>query len=373
MTKRGPNSETGIKQIAATLGISIGTVDRALHGRDGVSPRTRDRILKTAQRLNYSPNLAARNLKLNRHIRVGVFLPKEIGLFFDLVRTGIRAASQTPSGINVDVEFHSYPRLGEGDVEAMERHRWRQFDGIILAPGYPARLSAISLAAEEEKKPVVHVASSAARAHPLCSVAVESFISGGIAAELLGQLLPARRSVVAMTGDLGIEDHAEKLRGFAATLATLAPHLTMLPVVESHESPKTAYQAAVDVLTSAPNLGGIYINTANSIPVMSALKETGRLHEVRVIATDLFTDLADLIEKGQVFATLHQRPFTQGRLAFEALVRYLAGGIQPRRSIRLSPHVVLRSNLPLFLNLQSQEETDLGAPKGNQLSHLTRS
>ncbi len=59
----------GIKELADALGISIGTVDRALHGRNGVSPKTRDRVLKMARKLNYTPNLAARNLKLNRHVR----------------------------------------------------------------------------------------------------------------------------------------------------------------------------------------------------------------------------------------------------------------------------------------------------------------
>lgn len=68
----------GIRQIAGALGISIGTVDRALHGRSGVSPKTRDRVLKMATKLNYSPNVAARNLRLNRHLRVGVFLPTRL-------------------------------------------------------------------------------------------------------------------------------------------------------------------------------------------------------------------------------------------------------------------------------------------------------
>src|ERR1039457_4077498 len=105
----------GIRDIARALGTSIGTVDRALHGRSGVSPKTRDRVLKMAQKLNYRPNVAARNLKLNHRLRVGVFLPEQIALFYDLVREGIRAACATESGIGVDLVFHSFPRLGEGE------------------------------------------------------------------------------------------------------------------------------------------------------------------------------------------------------------------------------------------------------------------
>jgi LacI family transcriptional regulator len=354
----GSKARAGIKQIADALGISIGTVDRALHARNGVSPKTRERVLKTARELNYSPNVAARNLKLNRQLRIGVFLPEQIASFFDPLRAGIRAASQENTGATVDVAFHNFARLGEGDVESMERHHWKQYDGIILAPGNPERLSALCMAAEEARKPVVFVATDAIRTYRLSSVAVEAAISGGIAAEILGQILPTKNIVVVITGDLRIQDHAEKLRGFAAGLATLAPHLTLLPAIESHESPDDAHRSALQILRSNPHLGGIYITTANSMPVIRALEESGRLGKVRVIATDLFPELAYRIESGQVFASLHQRPSTQGRMAFEILSRYLISGVQPRRVVRLAPHLILRSNLALFLDGPGAEEQE---------------
>ena len=40
MVKEGAKP-AGIKDIARALGVAIGTVDRALHGRSGVSPVTR--------------------------------------------------------------------------------------------------------------------------------------------------------------------------------------------------------------------------------------------------------------------------------------------------------------------------------------------
>jgi LacI family transcriptional regulator len=308
-----------------------------------------------ARKLSYSPNVAARNLKLNRHFRIGVFLPEQIALFFGPLKAGIQAAAHAGVGATVEVSFHSFPHLCEGDVEALEANNWRQFDGIILAPGNPSRLGAICRAAEHEGKPLVYVATDAARTNRLSSVAVESAISGGIAAELLGIVVPSPRPVIVITGDLKIQDHAEKLRGFAASLATLAPHLSMLPVVESHESANAAHRAALALLRKCPDLGGIYVNTANSMPVIRALEESAKLGKVKVIATDLFPEMAVLIESGQVFATLHQRPFTQGRMAFEVLSSYLVSGICPKREIRLSPHIVLRSNLSLFLDADGSE------------------
>jgi LacI family transcriptional regulator len=348
----------GIREIAEAVGISIGTVDRALHGRGGVHPKTREKILKAASRLNYTPNLAARNLKLNRHVRLGVYLPEQIASFFDPLRSGILAASEAYSSARVEVALHAYPRLSEGDAALMEKTDWRQFDGIILAPGNSVEFSAIAREAAQREKPLVYVATDPVRAPRLSSIAVESAISGGIAAELLGQILPGRRKVAVITGSLRIQDHAEKLRGFAASLATLSPHLSLLPAVESHESPRDAHKAALSLIRKHPDLGGIYINTANSPPVMQALQESDKLGNIRVIATDFFPEMAYMIEAGHVFASIHQRPYTQGKAAFEVLSQYLVAGLVPKRVIRLAPHIVLRSNLALFVeNLTSEPQS----------------
>ena len=346
----------GIKEIADALSISIGTVDRALHGRRGVKESTKQRVLEMARKLRYTPNLAARNLKLNRQMRVGVFLPEQIASFFDPLRAGIRSAARQTPGAKIETVFHNYPHIGIDDVETMERNDWRSYDGVILVPGDPAQLGEIARQAQEDNKALINVVTDAPRLWRLASIAVESAVSGGLAAELLGQIVPVGGSVVAMTGDLKIVDHAEKLRGFAATLATICPHLHLLPAVESHESPEGAQHAATSLLDRYPDLGGIYISTANSLPVMQALKERGKLGKIKIIATDLFPELAHAIEAGHIFASLHQRPFTQGKLAIELLMQYFATGSVPKRVHRLAPHIVLRSNLPLFLDSLSPEE-----------------
>ena len=53
----------GIRQLADHLGISIGTVSRALNGRTDVNPQTRERVLAAAQALGYSPNQSGRSLR----------------------------------------------------------------------------------------------------------------------------------------------------------------------------------------------------------------------------------------------------------------------------------------------------------------------
>jgi LacI family transcriptional regulator len=345
-----------IKDIAQVLGISIGTVDRALHGRSDVSPTTRARVLKKAEQLGYRPNLAARSLKLNRRLRIGIYFPRDIASFFDPLRSGVRAAASASSGVNVELVFRTFPRLDEGDVELFAADAGEKFNGILIAPGNPEHIGPTLRALARRGVAIVCVASDVPRSERLASVTADAYASGAIAAELFSRTIQKTGHLATITGELTTLDHAEKLRGFAANLAVFAPHLSLLPAIESHEQPKVAYRQAAALLSRKPYPLGIYVSTANSIPVLRALEEKHLLGEVQVIATDLFPELVPYIESGKILATLYQRPFTQGKTALELLLRYLLNGVTPDPVTRLAPHIILRSNLALFSSYVAEPE-----------------
>ena len=55
-----------IKDIAIMAGVSVGTVDRVIHGRSGVSKESRIRVEKILKQLNYQPNMYASALASNK-------------------------------------------------------------------------------------------------------------------------------------------------------------------------------------------------------------------------------------------------------------------------------------------------------------------
>lgn len=343
-----PVRQPGIKDIAAELGVSIGTVDRALHGRSGVNPGTRDRVLKMAEKLGYRPNIAARFLKLNRSLRIAVQLPLEIATFFQPLREGIRVGASVWSDTGLEMHFVDYPRFGTGDIGLLQSALGKDYDGIICAPSDAAEATPIINRLHREGTAVVCVATDAVRSDRLASIAIDGYVSGSLAAELLRYALPAPATVGVLAGNLHVFDHAEKVRGYAASLALLAPHLRLLPVVESHDIPAEAYKLAKKMLASHTTMQGLYICTANSLPVLQAIRDEGRIGAIRIVATDLFPELVTDMENGAVMASLYQRPFTQGRIAIQSLLRHLRENVRPPRVTKLAPHVVLRGNLSKF-------------------------
>lgn len=345
----GEGRPVGIKDIARALGISIGTVDRAIHSRGGINPITKERVLKMAQTLGYKPNLAARYLKAPRQVRVSINLPAKIGLFFDAVRAGIRDAA-SPFQAGVELQFRTHPALGEGDEELFREALEDGSKGIIIVPGHPAQLRIWIRRAAQKRIPVVCVVTDAPGTERLTAVSTDSFVSGAMVAELLHLIVRDSGSVSVFTGDLSTIDHSEKVRGFEHSLKSLNGSLTISDVIETHDDESTAYSAARKSLARDRSLRAIYVSTANSMTVIQALEEVDPERRITLVTTDLFPQLVPFLKSGRVLATIYQRPEAQGRMAFEALHPFLVEGRCPPPRIKLNPHIVMRSNLELFLD-----------------------
>ena len=352
-----PPGPAGIKDIARALGVSIGTVDRALHERPGINPMTKAKVLKMAQTLGYQPNFAARHLKLQRRMRIAAHLPREIATFFDAVREGIAEAAK-PFQSTIDVQFRSYPRLGEGDLELFAESLQEKTNGIIVTPGHPAGLKPWIRKAARAHIPVVCVATDAPGTERLAAISADAFTSGAMVAELLTGFGQRPASILIVTGDLSVVDHAEKVEGFRSFLGKTNASAQVAGVLEAHDDVAQARELTREYVASHPGLGAVYVSTANSIPVIEALQQAGRLGQIPVITTDLFPALAPLIRGGQVLGTVYQRPKAQGRMAFQALHEFLVQGTCPVLQHRIPPHIVLRSNLDVFLELLPGDRDD---------------
>ena len=356
-----PPHPVGIKDIAKALGVSTGTVDRALHAKPGVNAGTRARVLNMAEALGYRPNLAARFLKSRRQIHIAVHLPREIALFWDSLREGIREAA-APYAPTLDINFQSYPSLGEGDTTLFKQALRAGVNGLIIAPGKPAALRPYIRRAAEQNVPVVCVVTDAPETERLASVSADPFTVGAIAGELTARFLPQGGEVAFFTGWLATEDHAEKLRGFESSIGLVHSGIQLGPIVEAHDDEREGYRRAQAVLRQHRDLKLIYVSTVNSLPVLRAAEQQQRLPGLTVITTDLFPELVPWIRAGKVAATVYQRPVNQGRLALQALYRYLFDGTRPQTKIHVVPHVVMRSNLDLFLErLDSARARSAGA------------
>ncbi len=127
-----------LMDVARRCAVSQSTVSRVLnnsqHGRFSVSPAVRARILKVARELNYRPNIAARNLAINKTklvavLGLGEFWSDRVGPIEEAV--GALAKELDKNGYEICMQFMT-PRHGPFDLPPL------RVDGILTVS--PSRL-----------------------------------------------------------------------------------------------------------------------------------------------------------------------------------------------------------------------------------------
>lgn len=344
----------GVQEIARLAKVSIGTVDRALHGRKEISESTRKRILRIAKQHGYRPNLAARALSVGGPlIRIGVCIPREIHYFYDQLRDGFLNEARRFEQLGVEIVYRPVERLGGGELAEMKALLARNLQVIAICPGDPASLKGLIDEAEEGGVRVICVASDAPRSGRSTVICVNPEVNANMAAELMAKFLPPRPEVAIVTGMLVTEDHRKKVQAFSERFQHLAPGGKLAGVVEGHDDEDETFQKAYALLGRHKALKGIYVSTANCLPVCHAVGARGLHGSVRLITTDLFNEMVPYLEKGTILASIHQRPYVQGQIAVRLAVDHVANGRPIPPAYYLTPHVVLRSNLHLFREIRS--------------------
>jgi LacI family transcriptional regulator len=350
--------KSGIHQIAELANVSIGTVDRALHGRNGIKESTRQRILNIARQIGYTPNLAARALSASKTgVRIGVCMPREIRFFYDQLWSGVFDEARRVAQLGVQFEYRPVPALGEGDTAALKELLKSGVNGVILTAGNPMELTPLINEAEEDGVRVVCVSTDAPESRRSCIVSVEPWLNGHIAGELMGKFVPPNSKVAVVAGMLMALDHRKKTEGFSDAFPQHCPGGEIVGILEGHEDEDESFQKTFDLLGRVPGLAGIYVNTVNCLPVCRALGARQMAGKVRLITTDLFAEMAPYFQKGTISASIYQQPYRQGQIAVRIMADHLTSRTSLPPTFHLSPGVVMSSNLQLFREIRLSQVT----------------
>jgi LacI family transcriptional regulator len=362
-SKQMAKQARGIHLIAELANVSIGTVDRALHGRGGIKEATRRHILQIAQEIGYTPNLAARTLSVARAgARIGVCMPREIHFFYDQLWAGVLDEAKRVSPLGVEFVNRPVQALGQGDGAAFKELMALGVDGIILTAGNPKELKPLIDEAEDKGVPVLCVSTDAPESRRSSIVCVEPYLNGCLAGELMGKFVPPGSKVAVLAGMLMAEDHRKKADGFADAFPRYCPGGKIAAVIEGHEEEDESFQKTFDLLRRIPTLAGIYVNTVNCLPVCRAVGARGLNGKLKLITTDLFVEMSPYFKKGTIAASIYQQPHRQGQIAVRLMADNLTSKVNFPPAVHLSPGVVMSSNLHLFREIRFPDEKSLKHP-----------
>ena len=309
------------KDIAEESGVSRGTVDRVLHGKPGVNPETKERVLRAIKKLGYTPSEAGRALALsNREYTVCVALPDNP--FFDEVREGIAAAEKELRGYNFSVTVIS--TNGMSGEALIERLKAAEYSAYAVAVADTPEIREFIKEKRGNGVPVVTFNSDVTDSGRLSFVGQDLYKSGRIAASLMLKILSGReKRILVVTGSRRYLAHRERVNGFADVLIESGRDFRIATTLETEDDAALTYNGVTEALKKDPDIDGIYMASGDAEALAKAIRDSKG--EWRTVVNDLCPATRAALRDGTFDFTILQSPFEQGyrplKLIFDCVVR----------------------------------------------------
>jgi len=200
-----------IYEVARRAGVSTATVSRVLSQPAVVSAATRKRVLGAIERLGYTPNVAAKNLRTARTGKLLVTVPDISNPFFSLILRGIEDAAQR-EGYAVLLGDTQHDEAREDGYAAMLSRK--EADGLIfLGHRLPKQAAALIRSMAPRCAPVVN----GCEFNPRLGVPSVHIDNAKAASEAMDHLFRlGHRRIAIITGPLVSPLSRDRLRGAMA-------------------------------------------------------------------------------------------------------------------------------------------------------------
>lgn len=201
-----------IKDIAKALGISTSTVSRALSDAWDVKRETREQVLAMAKKLNYHPNLNAKNLQNKRTGTVGIIIPEFVSSFFPRVVMGIQEVLYRENYHMFITQSNESRSQELANLHLLREH---MVEGIIISTTNEGGNEDAYKELIDSGMPLVFF-----NRCPKTLAAPKVMIDDCLMAEKAVEHLIAtgRRNIIHLVGPINLEVSASRAQGFANTL-----------------------------------------------------------------------------------------------------------------------------------------------------------
>lgn len=335
-----------LEDLAKELNISKGTVDRAIHGRPGVSPKTKAKVLQLVEKYNYKPDKVARVLSIKaKKIKIGVVCQAKPGFFWDHVIAGLKAAQRELAdfGLELYCQQTGHRRESGAIIEKINELVEEGIDALAIVPVDTLELKDKIEELKDQGIPVATLNDDLSHSQRLFYVGPQVRQSGRVAGDLLGRFLQGQGRVAIITGSVQSFEYKERLQGFLEVLQERYPEIE----VDGEYTVAYANQENQPLSEKIKGLDGIYnLDGATLASVGELVRESSSWRKIFLVGHELSWQVEELLAGGIVDATISQDPFSQGYFIVKLLFNYLVEGVAPpaeRMNTRLD--IILKENM----------------------------
>jgi len=330
-------SVKNLKEFAELAGVSTATASRALTGSGRVSEDTRKRIAALADKLGYQPNIAARNLRTQRTMTIGVLVPlghealQHLSDPFFNTMTGFLADAFAENGYDMLLS-----RVLPSNDRWMDRFIGSgRVDGIVVV-GQSDQFHVIETVSRRYRPMIVWGGHSPGQHH--CSIGSDNRLGGQMATMHLVERGCTR---IAYAGPIKGSEFGDRADG--ARTALINAGLAPLHEMPTHFEPDAAYADVREKLAALPQMpdGIVAGSDVTAISVIRALRDLGQRvpEDVKVIGYD---GLPIGEHMAPPLSTIDQQLRHGAQLLTETLFRRIAG--EETVSQQIKPQLIIRGS-----------------------------
>jgi len=338
-----------LKTIAAESGVSIGTVARALNGRDGINQSTRSMVLAIAEKLDYRPNKLAGALARKKRMRIGIAFPRLSRDFYRLVDSGITDAALELEDFGITVEKIRYESQNpEAELEKLSSLDISEYDGFAINSAGPGIDDLIDRYTSSGL-PVITFNTDASGSSRLFYIGSNARQSGMMSAEMLAMLMGCSGKAAVLGDFTRASPFIERFSGFCEYTQKNYPGIMIHPCANVSSDSDAMARRLVEQLDLIPDISGVFCTGYTStVGALDALRSLGR-SDIRVVGYDITAKTARALREKQLHALIFQDPYQQGYKAAQLLSRHLLEGyLPPKPYLYIENRIVMRSNLDTY-------------------------
>jgi LacI family transcriptional regulator len=291
-----------VDEIAKLSCCSKATVDRVLHGRAGVHPRTREKVNQALAQLE--AEYEQRGLKL-----LGASSASQFPLVFGfIIQAGQAFTESLLSAIEKQRNGDRTLQIqalsaasNEAVVEAIKG--WGSgLDGLAIVckntPPIVDELKRLQQAGIRVTAVVSDLESSARSAY----FGIDNRAAGNVAAYLMGRHLEERTGaqVAVVVGSFSYRCHEDREIGFRSIMRQQFESVEVLEVIKGEDSDEATYGAARKLLQVKPNIRGVYNVAGGNRGLAEALAELSHAYRPVYITHELNRVTEPLLRARQI-------------------------------------------------------------------------
>jgi LacI family transcriptional regulator len=339
-----------LKEIAHQAEVSVGTVDRVLHGRGRVSKASIEKVKAIVKKTGYITNIHASNLSLQATHHFGIIMPHphQDSYYWEMMRKGIDQAFVDLASFNVQCHFFFFDKFSDVSfLRAGQQAIDQRMEGLVIAPVLFDASTAFVKSIPREI-PYLYVDSTIPGTTPIASIGQDSFQSGVCGARLMRMLVAPDPGAISVLRMLPNDFHInERVRGFLSFFDEAASGAVHVFDIDTGMGEREFADHIASIGEQVPGCKGFFVTNAQTHRVVKALlvKERSVQH---IVGYDCVEENLRLLEKGNIDFIISQNTREQGYTGLNTLFRYLVMKERGTGDITMPIDIVMKENASFY-------------------------